>query len=419
MATLTVAALVIRVMRNRGEDLVARLYEAGRTDPLTGLSNRRGFRELLDLELERARRGGTELTVMVGDLDRFKELNDRSGQHVGDAVLLRVASVLDDGNRPIGSVARVAGQRFALIVPDASRTDAYLLAERLRTQTHDELAEDAFPVTVSFGLASFPKDGQTAASLLRATDVAISAAKQHGRDRSVLYDAALREPAPGEGDPRDIAGERFMAVIIDLAEAVDVRFSGSARHSETVGRYAALIARELGLSNTLVERVRLAGVLHDIGKVGVPDVVLKKPGRLTLEEFETIKKHPELGAQILAHPCLADVRAWVAAHHERPDGHGYPLGLSAGEIPIEAQIVAVADSYEAMTSDRSYRPSIGHVAAQAELRGCAGKQFDARVVRAFLTVLARESANAEQSLAARSPSSERRSRRQLGAFSRR
>jgi diguanylate cyclase (GGDEF)-like protein/putative nucleotidyltransferase with HDIG domain len=400
MATLAVAAAVVRLMRKRGEELVARLYDAGRKDPLTGLSNRRGFRELLDLELERARRGETELTVVIGDVDHLKETNDRSGQHVGDAVLLGVAKILDPGKRPAGAVARVAGQRFAVILPDTSAEAGYLVAERLRLRTREELDGHPVGVTISFGLATFPRDGQTAGSLLRATDLAIHSAKQLGRDRTVLFNAGLRGPEGTDGDPRDVAGERFMAVVLDLAEAVDLRFSGSARHSETVGGYAASIARELGLAEPVVERVRLAGILHDVGKVGVPDSILKKPGRLTSEEFDTIKKHPELGAQILAHPCLEDVSAWVAAHHERPDGGGYPLGLTGGQIPIQAQIVAVADSYEAMTSDRSYRPSIGHVAAQAELRGCAGKQFDPRVVRAFLAVLARETAQAERSLVA-------------------
>jgi putative nucleotidyltransferase with HDIG domain len=287
-----------------------------------------------------------------------------------------------------------------VILPDTSAEAGYLVAERLRLRTREELDGHPVGVTISFGLATFPQDGQTAGSLLRATDLAIHSAKQLGRDRTVLFNAGLRGPEGIDGDPRDVAGERFMAVVLDLAEAVDLRFSGSARHSETVGGYAASIARELGLAEPVVERVRLAGILHDVGKVGVPDSILKKPGRLTSEEFDTIKKHPELGAQILAHPCLTDVSAWVAAHHERPDGGGYPLGLTGGQIPIQAQIVAVADSYEAMTSDRSYRPSIGHVAAQAELRGCAGKQFDPRVVRTFLAVLARETAQAERSLVA-------------------
>ena len=191
--------------------------------------------------------------------------------------------------------------------------------------------------------------------------------------------------------------------MLDLAEAVDVRFSGSARHSETVGRYAELMARELGLSERRVGRVRLAGLLHDVGKIGVPDAILRKAGPLSHEERAVIARHPELGAQILEHASLADVQAWVAAHHERPDGSGYPHGLSDAGLPLEARIVAVADAYEAMTSDRSYRDAIGHTRARAELMRHAGTQFDAGVVAAFLAVLDREAERAQELLSPQAP----------------
>jgi diguanylate cyclase (GGDEF)-like protein/putative nucleotidyltransferase with HDIG domain len=399
MGTLLVAAFLIMAMRMRLELLIARLYDAARTDPLTKLSNRRGFRELLDLDLERARRGETEMTVLVGDLDRFKEVNDRSGHQVGDIALQRVARVLSEGKRKIDSAARVGGEEFALILPDTPQDGAFVLAERLRCSLRDEFAEDSVPITISFGLATYPMHGETAASLLRAADDALYAAKDSGRNRTVRHSSLLRQLARTGDSAGDIEGERFLAVMLDLAETVDLRFSGSARHSETVGRYAEMMARELGLSERRVSRVRLAGMLHDIGKVGVADSILRKPGPLTEEELAIIRRHPELGVQILEHSSLADVRAWVGAHHERPDGLGYPLGLSGEELALEARIVAVADAYEAMTSDRSYRDSIGHAHARAELRRCAGSQFDARVVEAFLTTLQRESERADVALA--------------------
>jgi diguanylate cyclase (GGDEF)-like protein/putative nucleotidyltransferase with HDIG domain len=391
MGTLLVAAMLIRSMRQRGELLIARLYDAARTDPLTGLTNRHGFRELLDLEIQRARRGDSRMTVVAGDLDNFKEVNDRSGRHVGDLALQRIARLFDERKRQIDGLARVGGERFALILPDTDEHEAFVIAERLRAELRDEFATHAVPLTVSFGVASYPEHGQTAGSLLRGADEALYAAKDSGRDRTVLHHAALRDALLKAGDERDIAGERFVAVVLDLAEAVDLRFSGSARHSETVGRYAGMMAKELGLSEEQVGRVRLAGMLHDVGKVGVPDSILNKPGKLTDEEYEIIKEHPALGAQILEHASFADVREWVGAHHERPDGRGYPRGSSAEELPVEAQILAVADAYEAMTSDRSYRSSIGHEAAAAELERCVGTQFDEHVVHALLSVLARDS----------------------------
>jgi len=405
IATMAIAAAVIRVMRDHVEHLIAQLSDAARSDPLTGLPNRRGFRELLDLELERARRGATPMSVLAGDLDHFKEVNDRAGHHVGDAVLQRVAALLREGVRQLDLPARIGGEEFAVILPGSDAQAAFAVAERLRCAVRDAFVEATVPITISFGIASHPAHAETAASLVRAADEALYGAKESGRNRTVVHSAALRELAGVRGgragrEQRDIDAERYLSVVLDLAEAVDVRFSGSARHSETVGRYAELMARELGLSEPRVGRVRLAGLLHDVGKVGVPDAILLKPGKLTDEERKVIIRHPELGAQILEHPSLADVQAWVLAHHERPDGTGYPRGLFGPELPLEARIVAVADAYEAMTSDRSYRDAIGHAAARAELERCAGTQFDAAVVRAFLAVLEREAAHAAELLSA-------------------
>jgi diguanylate cyclase (GGDEF)-like protein/putative nucleotidyltransferase with HDIG domain len=400
MGTLLVGAMVIMAMRARVELLIARLYNAARTDPLTKLSNRRGFRELLDLELERARRGGTAMGLLVGDLDNFKDVNDRSGHKVGDAALQRVARLLCEGKRQIDTVARVGGEEFALIVPDTGRNGTLALAERLRRVLGEEFAGDPTPLTISFGLSVYPEHGETAAALLHAADQALYGAKQSGRNRTVPHSPALRLELRMPSDVRDIGGERFIMAVLDFAEAVDLRFSGSARHSETVGRYAEMMARELGLPERRVSRIRLAGILHDIGKAGVPNSILHKPGPLTEEEYAIIKRHPELGAQMIEHISLSDVREWVAAHHERPDGLGYPHGLSGGAIALEARIVAVADAYEAMTSDRPYRDSIGYEAALAELRRCAGTQFDAVVVDALNAALAREAMQAGEGFAA-------------------
>jgi diguanylate cyclase (GGDEF)-like protein/putative nucleotidyltransferase with HDIG domain len=391
MGTLLVTAVLIWTMRARAESLIARLYDAARTDPLTGLLNRRGFRELLDLELERARRSDLAMSVIAGDIDHFKEVNDRAGHQVGDTALQRIALVLESAKRRIDVISRVGGEEFALILPDTSQEEALVVAERLRGALLDEFAADAVPVTISFGIASFRAHAETAASLLRAADDALYAAKESGRNRSVVFNPDFEEMAYRGTRERDIEAERYAAVMLDLAGTVDLRFSGSARHSETVGRYAEMMARELGLSEPRINRIRLGGLLHDIGKVGVPDSILNKRGRLSPDEFATIREHPALGAQILEHPCFADIRPWVAAHHERPDGRGYPRGLSADELMIEARILAVADAYEAMTSDRAYRASIGHEAARYELKRNAGSQFDPEVVDALLAVLERES----------------------------
>ncbi len=387
VGSLLVGALVIAIMRRHVEELILRLHGAARTDPLTTLTNRRGFREQLDLEIERARRSGTAMTVALGDIDHFKHVNDHSGHQVGDVALTRIGRVLFEGKRVTDFVARIGGEEFALIFPSSEGADAHAVAERLRGEVRKEFDADPVQLTISFGVAQYPIHGETASSLLRAVDEALYEAKESGRNRTVLHTDELRGRLGDNESAIDVEGERFVAVMLSFAEAVDLRFSGRARHSETVGRYAETMARELGLSEMQVGRVRLAGMLHDIGKAGIPDSILHKAGRLTDHEFAQIKAHPGLGAQILEHVCLEDVRAWVAAHHERPDGTGYPLGLKGAEISLESQIIAVADAYEAMTSDRAYRDAIGFDAARAELRRCSGTQFDPRVVEALLSAI--------------------------------
>jgi putative nucleotidyltransferase with HDIG domain len=181
--------------------------------------------------------------------------------------------------------------------------------------------------------------------------------------------------------------ELQLATVIALAEALDIRDTGTGQHSHTVGRYCEAMARELGFDEDHVERVSLAGVLHDIGKIGISDRVLSKPGPLDADEWQEMYTHPEIGARLLSRPEFDDLRAWILAHHERPDGLGYPYALALDDIPLEARILAVGDAYEAMTADRVYRASLGETAARAELEAGAGTQFDADVVAAFLRSL--------------------------------
>ena len=198
-----------------------------------------------------------------------------------------------------------------------------------------------------------------------------------------------RRPARDPAAARAANGNS-MARVIEIAEELDLRDEGTARHCRTVARYAESIARELDLADDVVEAVRLAGLLHDVGKIGIPGVIVAKPGPLSAEEWAEMQNHPRIGAGILEDAGLEDIRDWILAHHERPDGRGYPRGLSDDEIPLEAKILAVADAYEAMTNDRCYRRSIGRERAVAELRRHAGRQFDWAVVEAFIAVLDRD-----------------------------
>ena len=387
---LALAGLAV-LQRGRIRALRTRISDAARSDPLTGLLNRRSFDELLDLEVERARRTGRPLSVLFGDLDNFAYVNEEQGHEAADAALELVARDLGKWKRRIDRAARIGGDEFALLLPETDEHGAHILAERLRRATHRSFGDAPVPLTICFGVASHPCHGGDSATLMRSAERAMLAAKQFGRDRSVVYSADVPTMLGVAGAPGDLQ----LATVIALAEALDIRDTGTAKHSHMVGRYAELMAIELELESAHVERVRLAGVLHDVGKIGVSDAVLSKPGPLSADEWVEMKTHPEIAARLLSRPEFDDVRGWILAHHERPDGGGYPFGLGREQIPLEARILAVADAFEAMTADRVYRPAIGHAAARAELEAGAGTQFDAEVVEAFLRAVDRAAASME------------------------
>ena len=388
--TIGVAGVFILLLRDRMGGLIRQLSEAASTDHLTGLLNRRGFQRVLEVELARSERHDRPFSVLLGDCDYFKSLNDSLGHQAGDQALVMIGRMLDGGKRRPDVAARIGGEEFALVLPETGHHDAYMTAERLRTRFAELFAGRPIPLTMSFGVATYPMHGRTPDDLLRAADEALYAAKSLGRDRSVLHSPEIGGILAGRKEEHRLGAEAHIATVVNLAQALDMRDTGTARHSQTVARLCEQMGRELGLDEARIKRLRLAGLLHDIGKIGVPDSILMKPGALTGEEFEQMRKHPEIGARILGGSSLDDIRAWVLAHHERPDGTGYPHGLSDAEIPLEARILAVGDAYEAMTADRVYRRALGADAARDELRAGAGTQFDAAVVAAFLRTLERE-----------------------------
>jgi diguanylate cyclase (GGDEF)-like protein/putative nucleotidyltransferase with HDIG domain len=379
MGTTVVVGLLAAVLRERSDRLIDQLGEAARTDPLTGLLNRRGFQEVIEGQF------GGQLALIFADLDHFKALNDRFGHHLGDDVLRRCGELLSAASPRGAAAARTGGEEFAIVLPGWTTAQAQELAEVLRRTVRELIAPGGRGLTMSLGVASYPQHADTLEGLMRAADKALYLGKQLGRDRTIVFSSeahAADELRPGEATRNEQA-----AAVLVLAEALDLRDGSTAEHSRSVGRYAELTARQLGLSRERVERVRLAGIVHDIGKIGVPDYILRKPGKLMTLEWREICKHPELGARILIGAGLEDIAAWVVAHHERLDGEGYPFGVMGGYIPVEARILAVTDAYEAMTSDRVYREARSHAEAAAELWRCAGTQFDADIVQALLTAI--------------------------------
>jgi diguanylate cyclase (GGDEF)-like protein len=386
VGTLLGTGLFVSFVRDRLSSMFHRLRDAAHRDSLTGLLNRRGFQDVFDTELERARRADQALSLIVGDLDRFKRVNDAHGHAAGDAVLARVADAIDGAKRGFDSAARIGGEEFAVLAPDCDTHGAYLLAERIRAAVHGALTDHAEgeALTISFGISTFPLHGQSADGLLSSADQALYAAKRLGRNRSVISSAEVPGILARGSRGRDGDGHVELAALVNLAEALDVRDSGSPSHCHRVGRFAELTARELGLPPDVVERVRLAGILHDVGRVALPDDLFAKQGPLTDDEWTWVRAHPSVGARMVETTDYEDIRSWILFHHERPDGHGYPDGRGADDVPIEAAIIAVADAYEAMTSERPYRRALAADDAADELRRGAGQQFRADVVEALL-----------------------------------
>ena len=368
---------------------MSRLVEASRTDPLTALPNRMGLQQALEKEVERARFDERPVSLLLIDIDHFKSLNERLGISGADKILQELAVMLKDSTRLIDTVARSGGQEFGVLLPQIDGNGAFLLAEKILSRMRGSMLGSPQGLTASTGVAEFPGNASDSAELVAVTDRALQAAKALGRDRAVIYSPEVTSTVGAVAGKRSVESQAQLATVLSLAEALDQRDSYTAQHSQTVGLLCEMMARELGLDEGRVQRVRLAGILHDIGKIGVPDSILGKPGKLTDDEMDQMRRHPEMGARILASDELDDVRGWILAHHERPDGSGYPKGLTFEEIPLEAAILAVGDAYEAMTSDRVYRRSIGHKAARNELRRAAGTQFDERVVDALLHALKR------------------------------
>ena len=360
------------------------------TDPLTGLGNHRSFQERLQRELSSAAARNLTFTLCMLDIDDFKRVNDRFGHPAGDRVLAQIGARL----RQNGEAFRLGGDEFALLLPGYGANEALPVAESILTRIAGLKLDDVGSVTASAGLASFPQTGLDRDELIRLADSALYWAKEHGKNRAHLYRPEVVELA----DLRRLAhgpdrAARFRAAA-SLAQAVDARDTYTGSHSTRVAELGAWIAGRLGLDVEYVELTRLAGSLHDLGKLAVPEEILRKPGPLTPAERMVLERHSQIGFRMLESLGVDPVAEWVLHHHERWDGTGYPDGLAGEEIPLGARIIFVADAYEAMTSDRAYRSRLTPQEAIAELERCAGTQFDPEIVSVFARELRRAPATA-------------------------
>jgi diguanylate cyclase (GGDEF)-like protein len=354
------------------------------TDPLTGLANHRFFQERLGEEWERARRQDGDLALVLIDLDHFKRVNDTFGHPAGDGVLIELARRLRRATRSHDILARVGGEEFAWVLPGATEAEAIDASERARALIRDGAFPGVGALTASFGVchasaAAGPNELQQMA------DEALYSAKRTGRDRVTSYSAEL-PGSQADLDPeaiREHLRHQTAGGVLGLARAVDARDPATRRHSGRVADLSVQLATALGWELARCVALRDAGLMHDVGKIGVPDGILLKPGRLTADEYEIVKTHAAIGAAIVADVLSPEQVSWVRHHHERVDGSGYPDALAGDAIPEGARILAVADSVDVMTSPRSYASGSTLDEAVEECLRCAGSQFDPRVVAAL------------------------------------
>jgi diguanylate cyclase (GGDEF)-like protein/putative nucleotidyltransferase with HDIG domain len=403
------------------------------TDGLTGVKTHRFLMEALSSEWKRSTRANRPFSLVLMDLDRFKFVNDFYGHLEGDVVLQRVGHILEQNCRRSDVVARYGGDEFVILMPETTVEQARQLASKLRGWVaSDPLLRDK-NITASFGIAGFPVHGSTPQELIQVADSSMYLSKHQGGNsvssaeqgdasdtkrwkKDVLeaylgvtlkrlfstgpeafeeiyrrleqFTRSLTEQ--GGGDPPDGLHPAVVETVTSLALAIDAKDHYTQGHSQKVSAYSVMIAQALGMPEPEIEEVRLAGLLHDIGKVGIPEPILNKSGPLDASEWETMKTHTNLGAKILEPlEAMNRIRLMVRHHHEYYDGTGYPDRLEGDQIPQGARLIAIADAYDTITSERTYKKARTPEDAFGELERCAANQFDPELVRVFIETMRR------------------------------
>ena len=370
---------VFRAAQKRLTYQTLQLLDGARRDPLTGALNHGSLVEMLASQIETARANGGAIGVALLDLDNFALLDNTYGHAAGDHVLTEVFRLLAAGMPSGGVWGRYGPDEFLIITATGDAAALEPAVERLRTTLAGATLQfedsERLPVTVSAGLCFYPTNGEAVTTLLSMAAMTLDEAKASGGDAIRMAEAGLM--VPGHFKTFDI--------LEGLVIAVDTKDRYTHRHSEDVARYADFLARQLDLDADTRRAIQSAGKLHDIGKIGIPDAILRKPGRLTDGEYAIVKQHVVLGDAIVRDlPDIDLIRAGIRHHHERWDGAGYPGNLAGEEIPLIARILAIGDSFSGMTTTRPYRQALSVEVALQRLEDAAGSQLDARLVGIFV-----------------------------------
>ncbi len=357
------------------------------TDHLTNALSHRAFQERLPLDVELALANDDSIALIVFDVDDFGLLNDACSHAEGDRFLQQISWIVRQELLNGEALYRNGGDEFAIVVPGATKREAHELAVRVRELISRLRERESVQPALTMAIAALPEDAPDVNELVQVANGTLYWAKLNSKASITCYDPAVVKTLSAEERLEMLERTARLRAVLALARALDARDAYTARHSENVARYAEAIAQELGWTPDRIELLRTAGMLHDVGKIGVRDSTLRKIERLSESEWQEMQQHPELGARMIAGVAPDEIVPWVMSHHERVDGEGYPHQLAGDAIPDGARVLAVADTFDAMTSSRSYRPALSPLRAIDALVSGAGTQFDGEVVRAFLRAL--------------------------------
>ena len=388
-------------------------YDLATIDRLTGVANRQVLLSDLFSEVERASRYDRPLSVAFVDIDHFKAVNDSYGHASGDVVLRGVAQTIANNLRSTDMVGRYGGEEFMLILTETDVEEGAILVEKLRTlvqrQRYPVDGNPELSVTISIGLVGGVGSKLRMESLVRDADAAMYSAKSLGRNQTYIFaepddDARVpRAPISAAGRARavELGHQARDAATLALTSVLSPLPHYRGQPSALIASIVVALAKQLELPEAEIDRLRVAALLHDVGKVAVPEEILEKPSALTSAEWRTVVQHPRIGQVILEQAAaLKDAVPIILHHHERYAGHGYPYGLRGNEIPLGARIVAIADAYDAMVHDRPYKRSVTHEGAIAELRRHSGTQFDPELVELFCDLYASQAPEPDQTVLA-------------------
>lgn len=399
-------------------ELLEKSSENTNIDLLTQLSNHRGFQEILSKELASAEARNTPLSVVMMDINNISKINRELGHAKGDEVIKLLAQKVKQNIRSMDSAGRYGGDEIAIILPDTDIKEAKYIAEYLTYSLSCSFVDDVGPVKVSVGVATFPDCSRDQEKLLILAEQAMYVSQSKGykdgmsaivssSDYNFWDDTALssfaevlskrhsqiginfeEELVQKFNNEQIVSQNHLLEMVTSLASAIDAKDTYTKGHSSSVSRYSEALARALNLPEPEVERIKLGALLHDVGKIGIPENVLRKPTHLSDDEWEIMKQHPVIGAEkvLMPNEALRDLIPMVKYHHEHYDGTGYPERLKGEEIPLSARIVSVADAYHALISDRPYRKGLGMEKACEILKMGSGIQWDANLVRHFIQI---------------------------------